>query len=192
MLDPTTATVLILGVMGAVIVGFRLFIRRPKGLGGEDPAGLRTVVLFRGNDASLFADDEPEGTLVGVRLFAELCDGLGTAGLSLENRGTVQHAQRVECVAGHERFALVLERTKRLWVLGIEWAPVAAAERRHVALTHQVFSPPDSPELRQVLMAIDRWLKSRPELTDLAWHHKEAWIDEQTNDPADSPIEPAG
>ena len=181
-------TAAILGVMGVVVIAFRAFIRRPSGVSGEDPPGLRTVAIFSGDDESLFADDERDGMLVGVWLFDAMCDGLAAAGVAVENRGTVQFAQRAECVVGCERFALVLERTESRWIAGVEWVAPTAAERRHVRLTSQVFSPPDSPAVRQLLTALDRWLKAQENLSDVRWHRKEAWTAEDTSDAAEEPV----
>jgi hypothetical protein len=187
-LEPLITTVAILLAMGVVVLAFRSFVRRPAKVTCEDPPGVRTVALCSGDDAELFADDDPDGPLVGVRLFSAICSGLATAGVEVENRGTIQYAQRAECVVGPDRFALVLERAENLWVVGIEWVPQSAAERRHLALTNQVFSPPDGPSLRHLLMAVDRLLRAQPMLGGVRWHRKEDWVAEDTTDPADSPV----
>ena len=189
-MDPLAATLVILALMGAVVVLFRAYIRRPIGVARDDPPGVRTVAVFSGDDAQLFADDRPDEPYVGVRLFNALCDGLATAGVSVENRGTIHFAQRAECVLGTERFALVLERAKPRWIASIEWVAQSAAERRHVTLTAQVFAPPDSPQLRQLLTALDRWLQNNPQLTKVQWHRKEHWLAEDTTNPANTPLDP--
>jgi len=188
-LDPLAATAVILGLMAAIVIGFRLFIRRPAGLTGEDPPGLRTVAVFSGNDPELFADDAPEEPYVGLRLFGSLCDALAANGLGIENRGTIQYAQRAECVVGDERFALVLEWIDHRWVAGVEWVPSRAAERRHLALTAQVFSLPDSPQLRRLLVALDRSLRGDGRLSAVRWYRKQDWLAEDTTKPADAPLE---
>lgn len=187
-LDALLSTGMILGLMAAVVVGFRLLFRRPQGVTHRDPPGLRTVAAFAGNDPQFLADDEEGGMLVGVRLFRNLCDGLASRGIALENRGTIQYAQRVECVLGAERYALVLEWLEAHWLASIEWTPRSAAERRHLALTHQVFSPHDSSELRRLLSALDDWLKSQPAIANIRWYRKEDWLAENTTDPSPSPI----
>ena len=73
-------------------------------------------------------------------------------------------------------------------MLGVDFCPRSGAERRHLALTHQVFSPPDSPELRQLLSAIDGWLKRHRTLSQIAWHRKQDWLTERTTEPAPGPI----
>ncbi|MFH1267936.1 MAG: hypothetical protein ABIK89_19635 [Planctomycetota bacterium] len=188
-MDGVTSTLLILGFMAAVILLFRAAVRRPANVSGQDPPGVRTVVVFSGNDAEFFQDDPEDGLLVGIRLFQMLCDGLAAERVGIENRGTVQNAQRVECVVGLERFALVLEWRDEVWVASVEWAPESPAEKRHVALTHQVFAPSDSSSLRRLLSALDRWLGAQPQLTGVRWHRKEKWIAEDTSDPSDTPFD---
>jgi len=187
-LQALLSTGLILGLMAAVVVLFRTLIRRPMGVTHFDPPGLRTVVAFSGNDPEFFADDLPSQPFVGVRLFQTLCDGLAKRQIGVENRGTIQYAQRAECVLGQRRFALVLEWTEEFWLLSVEWTPRTRAERRHLTLTHQVFAPPDSPELRQLLSTLDQWLKSHPAFSDLRWYRKEDWLSEDTSDPSPVPI----
>ena len=184
----TTAAILL--AMGGVVVAFRLFVRRPVGVTSSDPAGLRTVVVFEGDDADLFADDVPDGPYVGLRLFTRLCDGLSPTGIGVENRGKIHYAQRVDCVVGNERFQLVLERAERIWIASVEWAPQNSAERRHLALTGQVFAPPDSPQLRQLLTSLDRWLHAQPDLRSVRWHRKENWLAEDVSTPASGPMQP--
>lgn len=186
--DALATTVMILGLMGAVVVAFRIFVRRPAGLTCEDPPGLRSVAVFSGDDPELFADDLAEEPYVGVRLFGRLCDALAEGGVEVEDRGTIHFAQRAECVAGGQRFALVLERADRHWVASVEWVATSAAHKRHLALTSQVFAPPDSPQLRQLLAALDRSLHADPKLSSVRWYRKERWLSEDTSDPADTPV----
>jgi hypothetical protein len=117
-----------------------------------------------------------------------LCDGLADRRIGVENRGTVQYAQRAECVVGDERYVLVLEWIEETWLASVEWLPVARAEQRHLALTHQVFAPRDSRELRQLLSALDDWLKVQPEVSEIRWYRKERWIAEDTSDPSPVPF----
>ncbi|MHC4402429.1 MAG: hypothetical protein ACYTG0_22420 [Planctomycetota bacterium] len=188
-MDGMISMLVILGLMAAVVLAFRLIVRPPARVSEEDPPGVRSMVLFRGDDAEFRQDDEPDGPLVGIRLFRSLCDGLATAGVVIESRGTLQNAQRAECVVGNERFALVMEWTEDDWIVSVEWVPESAAEKRHVALTHQVFAPVDGPALRRLLSAVDRWLKAHPKLTEIRWHRKERWIAEDTSDPSSRPFD---
>ena len=64
----------------------------------------------------------------------------------------------------------------------------SAAERRHVALTHQIFAPRDSPELRRLLATLDEWLKRNPRLSDVRWLRKQDWFAENTSNAADRPM----
>lgn len=176
------------GLMLAVVVLFRLLVRRPRGQSCEDPPGVRTVVTFRGDDPELFCDDREDGLLVGVRLFAMLSEGLSARGMVVENLGRLQNAQAAECAIDGQRLRLVLEWIAERWVLGVEWLPEARAERRHLALTHDVFSPPDSPGLRRLLGALDGWLKSEPRLSDFRWHRKEDWLAQDTSRAAKVPF----
>lgn len=187
-MDPLLSTILLLGLMGAVVFGFRRFIRAPRGLSERDAPALRTVAVFFGDDPEFLADDRPDEPFMGARLFRALCDGLASRGVEIENPGTVPNAHCAECVLGAERFALVFERHEPRWVAGIEWVPDSAAARRHMALTHRVYAPPDSPGLRQLLRSLDEWLKSHPKLSGVQWHRKEKWLFEDASDPADSPI----
>jgi len=190
-MDGVISTLLILGSMAAVVLLFRAAVRRPAHVSERDPPGVRTIVVFTGNDAEWFQDDKPDEPLVGIRLFRTLCDGLAADRVGVDSRGTIQNAQRAECVVGTERFALVLEWIDDLWVASVEWVPTAPAERRHLALTQQVFAPPDSPSLRRLLSALDRRLKAHPKLTGVRWHRKEKWIAEDTSDPSETPFAPA-
>lgn len=187
-LHPLVTTLLILAAMGAVIAGFRLYIRRPAGVTHEDAPGVRSVAVFSGDASEFFEDDVPDEPYVGRRLLVLLCDALSTAGIQIENRGTIHYAQRVECVVGDDRFALVLERAEREWIAGIEWVPTTAAERRHLALTAQVFSPPDSPGFRRLLLALDRCLQNDSRLSSIRWYRREDWLAEDTSRPAQSPV----
>ncbi|HUT95170.1 MAG TPA: hypothetical protein VMY37_37300 [Thermoguttaceae bacterium] len=187
-MEGAIATLVVLGLMAAVVLLFRRFVRRPARVSQEDPPGVRTVVTFSGTDPELFEDDKEDEPLVGVRLFRMLCDGLTAGQIAVESRGTIQNAQRAECVVGGERFALVLEWIDRTWVASVEWVPETAAEKRHLALTQQVFAPPDGPALRQLLSALDRWLKAQPQLAHVRWFRKERWIAKDTSDPSDGPV----
>ncbi len=183
------SSLVVIALMAAVVLVFRGFVRRPARVSQADAPGLRTLATFSGTDAELFADDEHDEPLVGVRLFGMLCDGLAAEGrIGVESRGTIQNAQRAECVVGAERFALVLEWIDRTWVASVEWVAAVAAERRHVALTQQAFAPPDSPALREMLAALDAWLKSQPKLADVRWFRRERWMAEDASDPSDGPF----
>ena len=190
-MDPLISTGLLLVLMAAVVLAFRLFVRRPRGVSPRDPPGVRTVAVFAGDDHDLFRDDDPDEPLVGVRLFEQLCAGLAAGRVCVEARGTIENAQRAECVAGNERFTLVLEWIDRRWVAGVEWIPQAPAEKRHLALTGQVFAPPDSSELRHLLLALDDCLKAHPKLSGIRWYRKEQWIAEDTSDSGETPVSPS-
>ena len=187
-LDPLVTTVAILGLMAAVVVVFRIIVRRPASVTATDPVGVRTVAVFLGDDAEFFRDDRPDEPFVGVRLFQTLCDGLTAVGIDVEDRGTIQNAHRAQCVVEPARFALVLEWAKPRWVASIEWVPESAAERRHLGLTAEVFAPADSPQLRHLLTALDAWLKAHPKLSAVEWYRKEQWIADDTSDASDTPI----
>jgi hypothetical protein len=187
-LQALLSTGVILGLMAAVVVVFRVLVRRPSHVTGRDPPGLRTIVTFLGRDPTFFADDRDDTPFVGIRLFQMLCDGLAARRIGVENRGTVQYAQRAECAVGGQRYLLVLEWIEEAWMLSVEWIPTTRAERRHVALTHQVFAPRDSQQLRQLLAALDDWLKSQPSLSRIRWHRKEKWLAEDTSDPSPVPF----
>ncbi len=191
-MDPLYSIFAVFGLMAAVVLGLRLFVRRPRGISWEDPPGVRTVAIFSGDAPEFFRDDREDKPYVGVRLFQMLCDGLAARGIVVQNRRNVQNAQGADCVVGETRFGLVLEwlegdEAKR-WVASVDWSPRTGAERRHVALTHQVFAPPDSHELRRLLAALDGWLKDQPTLSRIGWHRKENWLMEDTTDPAPGPI----
>jgi len=187
-MEAAITTLAVLGVMGMVVLLFRAYVRPPARVSSNDPPGVRTLATFSGTDRELFEDDEADGPLVGVRLFRMLCDGLAAERIVVESRGTIQNAQRAECVAGAERLAVVLEWIDRTWVASVEWMPETAAEKRHLALTQQVFAPADGPGLRQLLAALDRWLQAQPQLSDVRWFRKERWIAEDTSDPRDAPV----
>ncbi len=187
-LEALFSTAAILALMAAVVILFRFLIRRPTSVTDRDPPGLRTIVTFVGRHPVLFADDRDDKPFVGVRLFQMLCDGLAAGRIDVENRGTVQYAQRAECAVGSQRYLLVLEWIEETWMLSVEWIPTTQAERRHLALTHQVFAPHDGPELRRLLSAIDDWLKSQPAVSGIRWYRKEKWIAEDTSDPSPMPF----
>ena len=182
------STFLTLGLMGALVLVFRSLLRRPRGMSDVDPLGVRTVAAFAGDAPEFFAQDH-DGPLVGIQLFHAICDGLVRLGIEIPRRGTLQNAQRAECLVGGERFALVLEWVEGLWVAGVDWVPTSRAEARHLALTHEVFAPPDSPALRSLLTALDRWLKSQSLLSQVRWYRKEKWIAEDLSDPDSQPLE---
>jgi hypothetical protein len=188
-MDALLTTLLIVGLMAATVTIFRAFVRRPANVWQDDAPGLRTIVVFDGKDAEFFADDHEDQPYVGIRLFHHLCDGLTAAGILIESRGTIQNAQRAECVARASRFALVLEWIEGQWMASVEWVPETRAEMRHLALTQQVYAPPDSPALREVLRALHNWLKREPRISAVTWHRKEKWIAEDTSDPSDGPID---
>lgn len=187
-MEGLASTLLVLGLMAAVVLLFRAFVRRPAGMSEVDPPGVRTMVTFSGNDSRFFEEDRPEEPFVGIRLFRMLCDGLASHQVVIDHRGTIQNAQRAECAVGNERFALVLEWIDGAWAASVEWVPESTAEKRHVALTQQVFAPPDSPNLRRLLLALDRWVKAQPKLSNVRWYRKEKWIAEDTSDPSDVPF----
>ena len=180
-------TLLILGLMAAVVIFFRCLVRRPRGISDVDPSGVRTVASFQGDSPEFFAQDH-DGPLVGVQLFGTLCDGLARAGIEIARRGTIQNAQRADCVVGQERFTLVLEWVEGIWVASVEWGPTTRAEIRHLTLTQEVFAPRDSLAVRNLLAALDRWLKSQPLLSNVRWYRKEMWIAEDLSDAAGQPL----
>jgi hypothetical protein len=195
-MEPFMPMILAVGLMAAVVVGFRMVLRRPRGVSSDDPPGVRTVAIFGGSDPEFFRDDRPEKPYVGIRLFEMLCGGLAACGFGIQRRRHVQNAQGADCVVGDRRFTVVLEWVEeelaKRWVLGVDWCPRNGAERRHLAITRQVFSPADSPELRQLLTAIDGWLKDHRKLSHVGWHRKQDWLVERTTDPAPVPISGEG
>jgi hypothetical protein len=189
-MDPFLATGLILAVMAGVVFAFRLWVRAPRGMSERDPPGVRTVAVFRGDDPEFFRDDQPEDPFVGIHLFQQLCAGLGARGVLVKNARRIPFAQVADCVVEDQRFALVLERAEARWVAGVEWVPDSPAVRRHMALTHRVFSPPDGLALRRLLGVLHEWLQSHPKLADVRWHRKEKWLIEDASDPAEGPLGP--
>lgn len=180
---------LALGLIAAVILGFRRLLRRPRDASPTDPPGVRTMVAFRGDDPAFLADDDPQSPYVGLRLFRLLGEALAAEQIGIENRGTLQNAQRAECVVGPRRFTLVLEWLEDVWLLSVDWTPHTTAERRHVAWTHEVFAPQDSPELRRLLTTLDGWLKRQPTISQVRWYRKEAWISGDTTAPSPLPFQ---
>ena len=178
-----------LGLMACVVFLFRLFVRRPRGVSGADAPGIRSVVVFHGDAPELFRDDREELPWVGVRLFKDLCAGLAAQGISIEDRGPVDHAQGARCRIDGEPFSLVLERFDDCWVASVEFFPRSAAEIRHVRLTRRLYAPGDSPALRRFLAALDAWLKSHPQLSGVGWHRKEKWLGSSFSDACPDPIE---
>lgn len=176
-------------LMGLLVLGFRLYIRRPRGVGQDDPPGVRTVAAFFGSDPEYLADDDPERPFVGIRLFSLLLDGLKSAGIDVSNRGPVEFAQGAQLALDGQRLAIVLEWIDPRWAISVEWTPGSAAERRHVLWTHKVYAPADTPALRRVLTAIDGWLRAQPNIRGIGWHRKERWMREDPTDPAEKPFE---
>jgi len=181
---------LILAGMAAVVLAFRWLIHRPR-ISYNDPPGVRTVVVFSGDDPEFFRDDKPEGMFVGQRLFHALCDGLGDRQIQIERRGHEEFAHRADCRVDGVPLALILEWVDGLWVASVEWVPRTRAEARHMAWTHEVFPPPDSAALRHMLSSLDRWLKGHPGLSEIRWHRKEKWLGKDRSQPHDEPF-PAG
>jgi len=179
-----------LALMALVVVGMRLVVRRPRGVGHSDPPGVRTVVVFSGDAPEFFSEDRPDGPLVGIRLFSSLLEGLTAAGVVITQRKPVDCAQGAECLVDGQPYALVLEWLGPRWVASVEWVPRSAAERRHLAWTHQVYAPRDTQALRRLLSVLDSWLKNHPRLGEIRWYRKECWFQEDTSDPAESPLAP--
>lgn len=188
-MDPLYSVLLVLAAMAGVVLLFRLYVRRPRGLSERDPEGVRTVAVFAGDHAEFFADDRPDELFVGGRLFTMLCDGLSARGVIVSQRGTIPYAHRAECEILGKRYGLVLEHHDGLWIASLEWLPDSGATRRYLQLTHRLFSPPDSPALRQLLGTIDDWLKSQPAISVVRWHRKEKWLYEDTSDPNGKPVD---
>ena len=92
-MEPFLPMLLTLAAMGAVVLGFRMLLRRPRGVSSEDPPGVRTVAIFTGNDPEFFRDDRPDRPYVGIRLFEMLCEGLAALGFRIERRRNVQNAK---------------------------------------------------------------------------------------------------
>ena len=191
-MDAFTSTAAILAVMLAIVLLFRTLVRRPARGTYTDPPGVRSVVVFSGDDPQFFQADRQEVPFVGVRLFEMLCDGLKAGGIEVVEQGNLQNAQRAFCAVQTQRFAVVLERIEARWVVSVEWHPFRRAELRHIDWTADGFSPPDGAPLRQLLQTLHDWLKTHPKLTGVAWHRKEKWLLEDTSDPSDTPVSTAG
>ena len=180
---------LILSAMAAVVLVFRMLIRRPRGVSERDPSGIRSVAVFRGDAPEFFGDDRDDQPWIGIRLFTELCAGLAARGVVIDQRGPVESAQGARCIVEEVPFAVVLERFDDCWAASVEWSPRTAAEARHARLSRRMYAPGDSPSLRRLLTVLDAWLKSHPQLSDVRWHRKEEWIGGDTSDAAMGPIE---
>jgi len=189
-MDMLAPTLIGLGLMACVVLAFRMLVRPPRGLSREDPPGIRSVAVFRGDDPEFFRDDRQEEPFVGIRLFQQLCDGLVAAGIVVEQRGPVQNAQGARCLVEGESLGVVLEWLDDRWAVSVEWVPQSRAEVRHLLLTHHIYAPHDSHALRRLLSTLDRWLKSHPALSDIAWHRKEQWLDGDASDGVTEPIDP--
>jgi hypothetical protein len=177
-------------ILAAVVVLFRLLLRRPKGVSFEDAPGVRTVAIFEGDAAELFAEDVSKSPFVGVRLFRELCDALAAGGAVVAKRGTEQYAQRAECLVDDQGppLALVLEWLDPQWLVCVEYVPRSGAERRHLGLTKQVFTPLDSPALHKFLPQLDACLKADRRLRNVRWLRKQDWLSERVDDTRPTPI----
>lgn len=182
-------TLLIFLFMGTVVLLRLYFIRRPAMQSWTDPPGLRTMAVFAGHDPEFFRLDNEDEAYVGTRLFELLCNGLVDARLRVVERGTLQNAHRAYVEVDSARFALVLEHRDKRWVASVEFAPTSPAEQRHIELSQRVYAPPDSPQLRRLLRALDSWLQSHEKLSQVAWHKKQRWVDDDKSDPAAGPIE---
>jgi hypothetical protein len=191
-METLAPTLIGLGLMAGVVFLFRLMVRPPRGVSLEDPPGIRSVAVFRGDDPELFRDDHPDESLVGVRLFRQLCEALSAPGIVIEQTGPVQNAQGARCLVDGEPLGVVLEWLDDRWSLSVEWVPRSKAEIRHVMLTHHFYAPPDSRALRRLLTALDAWLKSHPKLSGIGWHRKEQWLDEGASEGEPSPIDATG
>ncbi len=175
--------------MAGLVLLFRLFVRRPRGVSGADAVGVRSVVVFHGDSPELFRDDRDELPWVGVRLFSDLCAGLAARGITIQQRGPVDYAQGARCLVGDERYSVILERLEDCWVASVEFFPRSAVEARHVRLTRRVYAPGDSPALRRLLTTLDEWLKSQPHLSGVGWHRKQEWLGSHFSDASPGPIE---
>jgi hypothetical protein len=89
-METLVPTLIGLALMAGVVLVFRLMVRSPRGLSHEDPPGIRSVAVFRGDDPEFFREDREEEPFVGVRLFQQLCDGLAAAGVAVEQRGPIR------------------------------------------------------------------------------------------------------
>jgi hypothetical protein len=188
-METLVPTLIGLALMAGVVLVFRLMVRSPRGLSHEDPPGIRSVAVFRGDDPEFFREDREEEPFVGVRLFQQLCDGLAAAGVAVEQRGPIQNAQGARCLVDGEPFGVVLEWLDDRWAVSVEWVPRSRAEVRHLLLSQHVYAPRDSQALRRLLTTLDRWLKSHPGLREIGWHRKEQWLDETASDGAAEPID---
>ena len=56
-MEGSISTLLILGLMAAVVFLFRALVRRPANVSEQDPPGVRTTAVFSGNDPEFFQDD---------------------------------------------------------------------------------------------------------------------------------------
>ncbi|MDD3468430.1 MAG: hypothetical protein PHE53_00450 [Thermoguttaceae bacterium] len=161
------------------VVCFRLWIRKPRGVSIQDPEALRTLVIFEGDTPDLFAKDEPDGMFIGIALFDSICDTLGsTHDWKVLERGTIDGALRaiVGNMDSQPVAQVVLERYTPHWVLNVDYAPRRAAHRRHLELTHDVYAPRDTPEVRALLLALHHYLQSDSRLSGARWFKKEAWL----------------
>ena len=186
------STVVGLGLMACLVLLFRTYVRRPKGVSDKDSPGIRSVVVFQGDAPELFRDDREDLPWVGVRLFSDVCSGLTSKAIRIEERGPVEFAQGARCVVDEEPFNVVLERLDDCWVISTEWAPRTAAEVRHARLSRRVYAPGDSPALRRLLASLDAWLKSHPQLSGVGWHRKEQWLGSNFSDAWPVPVETPG
>lgn len=179
-----------LALMAAVVYLFRRVVRAPRGVSREDPPGIRSVAVFRGEDPELFSDDRADEPYVGVRLFRQLCEALSAPGIVIEQTGPVQNAQGARCLVDGEPLGVVLEWMEGRWALSVEWVPRSKAEIRHVLLAQEFYAPSDTPAVRRLLTMLDRWLKTHPKLSQVGWHRKEDWMDQRPSAPAAVPVEP--
>ncbi len=183
------STLLIFVFMGTVVLLRWYFLRRPAMECWTDPPGLRTMAVFSGDDPEFFRLDNQDEAYVGTRLFQLLCNGLVDARLRVVEQGKLQNAHRAYVEVDSTRFALVLEHRDKRWVASVELAPSSRAEQRHIELSQRVYAPPDSPELRRLLTALDSWRQSQEKLSQVGWHKKQRWVDDDKSDPAAGPIE---
>jgi|YNPNPStandDraft_1061719.scaffolds.fasta_scaffold86002_2 hypothetical protein len=178
-----------LALMAAVVYLFRRVVRAPRGISREDPPGIRSVAVFRGEAPDLFADDRADEPYVGVRLFRQLCAALSARGVVIEQTGPVQNAQGARCVVDGEPLGVVLEWVEGQWALSVEWVPRSKAEVRHVLLAQEFYAPADTIALRRLLAWLDGWLKGHPKLSDVGWRRKEDWMDQRPSAPAATPFD---
>ncbi len=181
------------------VICFRLWIRKPSGVSLQDAEALRTLVLFEGDTPDLFAKDEPDGMFVGIALFDSICEALsGSHDWTIVERGTVDGALRAVIGDTHSQpvAQIVLERYVPHWVLNVDYAPRRAAHRRHLQLTHDIYAPRDTPEVRRLLSWLHSYLRSDSRLSGTRWFKKEAWLLGHYNaahaTPWDEPTAPNG